>query len=54
MDPGGEAFACIRTNEVDEVSLPLNFVSALRLGSVIHSECLVFYLATLGKRRGPF
>ena len=41
-----------RTNEVYEAFLSLNSVSALRLGSVIHSDGLVFYLATHRKRRG--
>jgi hypothetical protein len=46
MNPGGREFECLRANEVYNACLSLNSVSALRLGSVIPSDGLVFYLAT--------
>ena len=52
MNPGGREFECLRTNEVYEVFMSSNSVSALSLGSVIHSVSLFFYLATHRKRRG--
>ena len=40
MNPDGREFECLRTNEVYEVFMSSNSVSALRLGSVIHSGSL--------------
>ena len=36
MNPDGREFECFRTNEVYEVFMSSNSVSALRLGSLIH------------------
>ena len=53
-NPDGREFECFRTNEVFEVFMSSNSISALRLGSVIHTGGLFFYLATHRKRRGTF
>ncbi len=54
MNPDGREFECFRTNEVYEVSMSSNSVSALRLGSVIHSGGLFFYLQPTGNVEEPF